>query len=385
MRYLHCTTFKMDGTCRFSFLGPTRASTIPGSMLVYWDGRLFYSDALVWAAAGSLALLVPCSLALRAWPSLWPSEPVLQALDFVLSSVALNGILGAWLRWSLLPGWVADRPALYALRATSAVVGSASLVWLLVQMMPRHILAGTALLSTCISYNSACWSAALWLYLQDRGLAVLLPQPVRNILLSTPPIELLVPDASLTQIVSRFWQLLGVLLIPRADRPAALDRLAPDFRARLTQPGIQAELPAQLTDFVKPWSEGPGYLRVRPLSQALSPDADEDSSAVHSRVAPAKLAPAPRVRPDAPEWLLFFVLRQHIMRALCGGARSTLRRYGIRAVRMLAMAMVGLLLIRYRRVFRRVLPSKLHRLALMAAAFVVASHVRTMDVQKRPR
>jgi hypothetical protein len=356
-------------------------------MLLYWDGRLFYSDALVWAAVGSLASIVPCFLALRAWPSLLPSEPVLQALDFVLSAVALNSVLGAWLRWSLLPGWVADRPALYALRATSALVGSASLVWLLVQTMPRHLLAGTALFSTCLSYNSACWSAALWLYLQDRGLAILLPQPVRDILLTTPPIELLIPEASLTQILSRFWQLVGLLLIPRADRPAALERLAPDFRARLTQPGIQAELPSQLTDLVKPWSEGPGYLRVRPLSQALSPDADEDAGAgQHTRVAPAKPALAPRARLDAPEWLLFFVLRQHIMRALCGGARSTLRRYGLRAARVLAVAMVGLLLVRYRRVFRRVLPSKLHRLALMAAAFVVASQVRTMDVQnKRPR
>jgi hypothetical protein len=352
-------------------------------MLIYWDGRLFYSDALVWAAAGSLVLIAPCFLVLHAWPSLWPDESVLQALDFVLSAVALNGVLGAWLRWSLLPGWVADRLALYALRATSAVVGSVSLVWLLVQIMPRHILAGTALFSTCLSYNSACWSAAVWLYLQDRGLAILLPQSVRNVLLSTPPIELLVPDASL-QILSRFWQLLGVLLIPRADRPAALERLAPDFRARLTQPGIQAELPAQLTDFVKPWSEGPGYLRVRPLSEALSIEPDEDSCAVHGRVASAKAAPAFRARPDAPEWILFFVLRQHIMRALRGGARSTIKRYGIRAVRMLAVSMVGLLLVRYRRVFRRVLPSKLHRLALMAAAFAVASHVRTMDVRKRP-
>lgn len=374
---------KIDETYRFSVFLLCVAPGSPPAMLIYWDGRLFYSDALVWAAAGSLASIVPCALALRAWPSLWPSEPVLQALDFVLSALALNGVLGAWLRWSLLPGWVADRPALYALRATSAIVGSASLVWLLVQMMPRHILAATALFSACVSYNSACWSAAVWLHLQDRGLAFLLPQPVRDVLLSTPPIELLIPDASLTQMVSRFWQLLGVLLIPRADRPAALERLAPDFRARLTQPGIQAELPAPLTDLVKPWSEGPSYLRVRPLRQALSPG--EEPSAEHSRAAPAKPAPAARARLDAPEWLLFFVLRQHIMRALCGGARSTLRRYGVRAARMLAVAMVGLLLIRYRRTFRRVLPSKLLRLALMGAAFVVASHVRTMDVQKRPR
>ena len=356
-------------------------------MLLYWDGRLFYSDGLVWASAASLLFVGPAGLALLLFPTFLPPERLLAPADYALSALVLNGVLGAWLRWSLLPGWVAGRPALYVLRVLSALVGSATLVWLLVQMIPRHILAGSALLSVCISYNSACWSAAIWLNFQDHGLGQLLPHGLHDVLFSTPPIEMLSTGMSLSQMISRFWQLMGVLVVPRADRPAALARLAPDFRARLTQPGIQGELPAKIAELIQPWSNGPDYLRVRPLSQALSPSAEEVSTeapASRTRGVAGKSAPPHRHRSDAPEWLLFFVLRQHIMRALCGGTRNVMRRYGVRAVRTLSLVAVGLLLLRYRRVFRRVLPGKLHRLALMAAAFVVARHVRTMDLHKRP-
>jgi len=350
-------------------------------MIIYWDGRLYYSDAVVWAAAGSLVLAVPAAWALHSRPSLWPSEQVLGALDLGLAAVVFNAVLGAWLRWSLLPGWVAGRPALYALRATSALIGSASLIWLAVQLMPRQILAVAALCSLCISYNAASWSAALWLHLQDHGLGDMLPATVRDLLLHTPPLELLGTDAP--TVVSRCWQMVGLLLVPHADRPAALSRLSPDFRARLLQPGLQAELPPIVAELVQPWSSGPDYLRVRPLSHALIPHTNGYAASPSSpapRGPAVDLAPA---RPDAPEWLLVFVLRQHVLRALGGGRGALLSRVGFRAARLLALSALGMLLLRHRRRLRRVLPAKLRRVAILAAAFVLARQLRAMNLRQK--
>lgn len=169
-------------------------------MLLYWDGRLFYSDALVWLSAVSLALAVPAAWATSAYLPYCPSDDALRVADFGLAAVLLNSVVVPWLRWSVLPGWVAGRPALYALRATSALVGVASLLWLTAELVPRQVLAVAALCSACASYNAACWSAALWLRLQGAGLGELLPPNLRDVLLRTPPIELLGTDAPLAQV-----------------------------------------------------------------------------------------------------------------------------------------------------------------------------------------
>ena len=47
---------------------------------------------------------------------------------------------------------------------------------------------------------------------------------LRAALLHTPPLELLGRDAPLAQAVARALQLTGVLLVPEADRGAALQR-----------------------------------------------------------------------------------------------------------------------------------------------------------------
>ena len=196
-------------------------------MLVWWGGRLYYSDALVWLAAGSIAASAPLAWTAGVWPEECLGVAGLQVLDWCLSATVLHCIVGAWLRWSLLPGWAAGRPSLYVLRATSALVGSASLLWLVATLVPRAVLGVSALLSVSLSLSGACWSAALWLQLQECGLAAALPPSLRAALLHTPPLELLGRDAPLAQAVARALQLTGVLLVPEADRGAALQRPSP--------------------------------------------------------------------------------------------------------------------------------------------------------------
>ena len=208
----------------FESCRPSPPSPPSHTMLVWWGGRLYYSDALVWLAAGGIAASAPLAWTAGVWPEECLSVAGLQVLDWCLSATVLHCIVGAWLRWSLLPGWAAGRPSLYVLRATSALVGSASLLWLVATLVPRAVLGVSALLSVSLSLSGACWSAALWLQLQECGLAAALPPSLRAALLHTPPLELLGRDAPLAQAVARALQLTGVLLVPEADRGAALQR-----------------------------------------------------------------------------------------------------------------------------------------------------------------
>jgi len=323
-------------------------------MLMYWHGRLYYSDTLVYLATVSIIVIAPIVLALGLHHTDAPLEssrhessicmdrpdpfdmpgmeqhscaqqagvsllhacpnPATQPqlaestprgfgtlLDWLLASTLLTGMLVPWLRWNLLPGWTAGRRSLYALRSASAVVTATALVALVALSVPRNVLLLGTLLCVATTVNGASWLASLWLRLQRDGAARLLPKSVVQVLLHTPPIDLLGKDAPLVLFLTRWWQLCGILLLREDERAEAMTLIPTALRRRLTAEGIQHELPEGLRQLLSPWSRGPPHLRVLPIGEAMSAGSHTADRHALGQESDVSVDPGPEVRRDKRE------------------------------------------------------------------------------------
>ena len=159
---------------------------------------------------------------------------------------------------------MAYKPELLALRGTSAVIVAAASTTLVVQVLPRLVLASATALYVGLSLNLGCWWASLWLRLQTDGLAAHLPPSVRRALLHERPIDWL-RRSDWTEMVLRARQMLPLLLLPDGELRHGLAQLPPRLRRRLERPGLAALLPITARQLLEPWASGPDLLRVRPL------------------------------------------------------------------------------------------------------------------------
>lgn len=282
-------------------------------MLVYWNGRMYYSTSTVWCTSALLMALLPAGVWLLRAEQCVLEEKWLVALDWVLAAFMVNGILTPVLQWNLTPSGRAD---LYVLRSVSAVLMSAALIALTVQSLTRTQLALSTALYVGISCNLASWSSALWLYMQSTGLGGLLPASVCHTLRSKPILEWL-RDDYVTQCIQQARRLAPLVLLPAEHLDAALAVMPRELRNRLQQP-LVAELPAPVRELVQPWQDGPGHLRVRPFclpklslreSNSHHDNREPPADAVPSR--PAVLA-GRGINDVAPEWVYVYVLRHHL-------------------------------------------------------------------------
>jgi len=237
-------------------------------MIIYYFGKVYYSRTLSWACTTLVLLSVPA--AALAW-HLRPHECLSQesqalamlAVDYWLAATLLSGPL-----WYLLAYSFArmddDQPELLALRGTSAVIVAAASTTLVVQVLPRLVLASATALYVGLSLNLGCWWASLWLRLQTDGLAAHLPPSVRRALLHERPIDWL-RRSDWTEMVLRARQMLPLLLLPDGELRHGLAQLPPRLRRRLERPGLAALLPNTARQLLEPWATGPDLLRVRPL------------------------------------------------------------------------------------------------------------------------
>jgi len=345
-------------------------------MIIYYFGKVYYSRTLSWACTTLVLLSVPA--AALAW-HLRPHECLSQesqalamlAVDYWLAATLLSGPL-----WYLLAYSFArmddDQPELLALRGTSAVIVAAASTTLVVQVLPRLVLASATALYVGLSLNLGCWWASLWLRLQTDGLAAHLPPSVRRALLHERPIDWL-RRSDWTEMVLRARQMLPLLLLPDGELRHGLAQLPPRLRRRLERPGLAALLPNTARQLLEPWAMGPDLLRVRPLpispldvvaarppapasttpngyahGTSASPaaaavsayrydddeeeDEEEEAGEVEEEEADGELAAAPAAglarRPPSraavgaaaaaatspPEWLLLYAVRCHVSR-----------------------------------------------------------------------
>ncbi|KOO35219.1 hypothetical protein Ctob_012724 [Chrysochromulina tobinii] len=242
-------------------------------MIIYYFGKVYYSRTLSWACTTLVLLSVPA--AALAW-HLRPHECLSQesqalamlAVDYWLAATLLSGPL-----WYLLAYSFArmddDQPELLALRGTSAVIVAAASTTLVVQVLPRLVLASATALYVGLSLNLGCWWASLWLRLQTDGLAAHLPPSVRRALLHERPIDWL-RRSDWTEMVLRARQMLPLLLLPDGELRHGLAQLPPRLRRRLERPGLAALLPNTARQLLKPWATGPDLLRHQ-LQQAVGP------------------------------------------------------------------------------------------------------------------
>ena len=237
-------------------------------MIIYYFGKVYYSRTLSWACTTLVLLSVPAAALAWHWR---PHECLSQesqalamlAVDYWLAATLLSGPL-----WYLLAYSFArmddDQPELLALRGTSAVIVAAASTTLVVQVLPRLVLASTAVLYVGLSLNLGCWWASLWLRLQTDGLAAHLPPSVRRALLHERPIDWMRRN-DWTEMVLRARQMLPLLLLPECELRHGLAQLPPRLRRRLERPGLAALLPNTARQLLEPWANGPDLLRVRPL------------------------------------------------------------------------------------------------------------------------
>ena len=237
-------------------------------MIIYYFGKVYYSRTLSWACTTLVLLSVPAAALAWHWR---PHECLSQesqalamlAVDYWLAATLLSGPL-----WYLLAYSFArmddDQPELLALRGTSAVIVAAASTTLVVQVLPRLVLASATALYVGLSLNLGCWWASLWLRLQTDGLAAHLPPSVRRALLHERPIDWL-RRSDWTEMVLRARQMLPLLLLPDGELRHGLAQLPPRLRRRLERPGLAALLPNTARQLLEPWASGPDLLRVRPL------------------------------------------------------------------------------------------------------------------------
>lgn len=289
-------------------------------MLIYWSGRLFYSETLVWLTA--LALAASPVAAWYAWdverllPPELPLELLLPAIDWSMATALVGGVTLPWLRACFL---TSGRLALYLLRCASAVLAAAALAALCVEVMPRRVLALSLVVYIAISLNLSCWTAELWLYLQNGGLGGLLPGALRRALFATRPIEVLA-TARLDVVIARYFQLCALLLLPADERADAVRMLPEPLRSRLEQRGLLPWLPTEIAQVLAPWAHGPDFLRVDPLFGAPRNGLDAAPRAHSRRRPPADphrhVAAARAVPP--PSWLMLYALRRRAVVAVRG-------------------------------------------------------------------
>ena len=171
-------------------------------MLVYLNGRMYYSTEAVWATAVFLLAALPVGVWVLRLEQCLLSEEWLGVIDWVLAATLVNGLLTPFLQWNLTPG--GGRWDLYALRSASALLTSAALVALCVHSLSRMQLALCNALYVGISLNLASWSSALWLHLQPLGLGgLLLPEQMLRTLRTKPLVQWLrnnYVDLSLLQL-----------------------------------------------------------------------------------------------------------------------------------------------------------------------------------------
>ena len=283
-------------------------------MLVYWDGRMYYSSTTVWCTSALLTALLPAGVWLLRAEQCVLEEKWLAALDWVLAAFMVNGLLTPMLQWNLTPSGRAD---LYVLRSVSAVLSSAALIALTVHTLTRTQLALSTALYVGISCNLASWSSAFWLHMQATGLGGLLPVGVRYTLRTKPLLQWL-RDDYLTTCFQQLRRIAPLVLLPAEHLEAALAVMPPELRDRLQQP-LVAELPAPVRELVQPWQDGPGHLRVRPfclpklsLRETNNHHDHRDEPPADAAGLPRLAAPAGRINDCAPEWVYVYVLRRHL-------------------------------------------------------------------------
>ena len=283
-------------------------------MLVYWDGRMYYSSTTVWCTSALLTALLPAGVWLLRAEQCVLEEKWLAALDWVLAAFMVNGLLTPMLQWNLTPSGRAD---LYVLRSVSAVLSSAALIALTVHTLTRTQLALSTALYVGISCNLASWSSAFWLHMQATGLGGLLPVGVRHTLRTKPLLQWL-RDDYLTTCFQQLRRIAPLVLLPAEHLEAALAVMPPELRDRLQQP-LVAELPAPVRELVQPWQDGPGHLRVRSfclpklsLRETNNHHDHRDEPPADAAALPRPAAPVGRINDCAPEWVYVYVLRRHL-------------------------------------------------------------------------
>ncbi len=358
-------------------------------MLFYAYGRLYYVPILSWLTAATLlaAPFVGYKLwLLRVGLNSEQVEALLGAADYGMAGTLMSGVLYYFISYNLVPD---GRFELYLLRAASALLASAALLVLTVQLLSRPVLAASAALYAGASLNVSCWWTALMLRLQDGGLGELLPEPLHYVLLEMRPIDWLRSN-SWTVLVTRLRQLVPVMLLPDDELHHAMELLPPEARERLLQRGLHAELPRLISQLVRPWAAGPDFLRVRRLS--LSGLARQSSSP--STAAPqlgSGGGPATTSQVGAPEWLLLYALRRHVTRSLRRRIGPLLdpapnRPAHLRAALALAVAIAaGRLLAGVGTARRRKLWYLMRRLAQFALPVVFALIVARSRIRKPAR
>lgn len=279
-------------------------------MLVYLNGRMYYSSTTVWCTSALLTALMPAGVWLLRAEQCVLEEKWLVALDWVLAAFMVNGLLTPMLQWNLRPSGRAD---LYVLRSVSAVLSSAALIALTVHTLTRTQLALSTALYVGISCNLASWTSALWLHMQTTGLGGLLPAGICHTLRTKPVLQWL-RDDYLATCFQQMRRIAPLVLLPAEHLDAALAVMPPELRNRLQQP-LVAELPAPVRELLQPWQDGPGHLRVRPFCLPKLSLRETNNHHDHHHEPPADArpaAPAGRIYDCAPEWVYVYVLRRHL-------------------------------------------------------------------------
>ena len=245
-------------------------------MLFYLSGELRYSATAVWLTTAALLLAAPmcCQIVLvmnleggsctdgSLLSSLPPSIGFL--LDYALSATLLSNFL--WmLSFNFATGNLpTGRAELLVLRGVSAVLAACGAISLVAHVVPRPVLAASAAFYVGLSVNVSCWWTAVWLRLQQGGLAELLPPSLVHLLVHERPIDWLRRDM-LGTLVGYCRELLPLLMLPEEDMHHGLARISPRLRTALERRGLGHLLlpPTVRRLLLEPWANGPFYVRVR--------------------------------------------------------------------------------------------------------------------------
>ncbi|KAL1520984.1 hypothetical protein AB1Y20_022542 [Prymnesium parvum] len=349
-------------------------------MLLCYYGRLFYSAPLVWATSALLVLSLALAAAVYVYePAVSLSDTsrawLLLVADHTLAGILLSSVLYSFILVNFTPN--GGRVELFVLRCVSALLVSGASIALAVQLMPRNVLAASTVLYLGVSLNASCWWASLWLFLQKDGLAPLLPESLRDALLRDRLLDWLRQPFDYALLVQRLRQMLPLLVLPEEELHRGLALLPPELRARLQRPGLlnmEGEIPRRLRAVLEPWSEGPDYLRVRPL-QLPAPSSTAAGKGTNGHVnyagrAPGEAAPQDRAATDGrregrpraerraaatvgqvwqaiemrqsllegPEWLILYALRRHVERFVRGKVEAALASTATKAKLVLVLA-----------------------------------------------
>lgn len=209
-------------------------------MLICISGQLYYSAEVVWLITSAL-LVIPPAFAAFYWyqsyvcPTWVTNEWLLFIIDHTLAGILLSNVLYPFLTLNLTTN--DSRVEIFALRCASALLASIASVALIVQLIPRPILAAGTMLLVGVSLNASCWWATVWLNLQASGLAPLLPEAIRRALLEDRLLDWLRNPVDFALLAQRLHQLMPLILLPEDELHHGLAMLPASLRARLQQPG----------------------------------------------------------------------------------------------------------------------------------------------------